>query len=471
MKKKVVILGAGITGLFTAYKLAQTERYEVIVVEKEEYIGGMATTFRHDGYNLDFGPHKIFTLIDGVFDEIVRLLGDELIEIPKKSSIRLDGRLYSYPIRVKDLILGINPITGVKFVIGYVGSALLRKFTKTPDNTYEQWLINRFGNSFYSAVFKPYAEKIWGEPDKLDAKLAESRVAIPDLKALLKGLISRKDNNPSVNAKKFYYPKNGIISLSLAMRRVIEKKGGKILTSSRADKIQIDQNRAEYVEITGKDEKVRLNTDFLVSTIPINELISILSPAVPGHVRDAADNIMFRSLILLYLVVDRNRILEDNWIFFPEKKYIFNRISEQRGFSPIMVPRGESVLCVEITCDLNDKIWNSSDEELFKHVIDGLEEAGLLDRSKVKKFFSRRIATAYPIYRLGFQGEISKILSYVDGIDNLITNGRQGLFNYNNMDHCIEMGRVCAEHIISGRPKKVKWNIESKRFDNFRIVD
>lgn len=471
MKKKVIVLGAGLTGLFTAYKIAQTGEHEVTVVEKEEYIGGISSTFKHNGYQLDFGPHKIYTQIDGVLNEIVKLLGDELITIPKKSSIRLMGKFFNYPISIKDLVLSLDPIAGVKIVAGYIKSSFIRIFKKPVDNTYEQWLINRFGVHLYNIIFRPYAEKIWGEPDKLDAKLAKCRVAIPSLIQLLKGLIFNKSNNPSMNAEKFYYPKNGIISLSSAMRIAIEGKGGRILTSSSVDKIHIQQERIEYVDIIHKGEKVRLDTDFLASTIPINELVNRLSPSVPVDVRKAADNIGFRSLILLYLVVGKDRILNDNWIFFPEKKFIFNRISEQKGFSSTMVPEGESVLCTEITCNLNDEKWNSSDEELYKHVIAGLEDAELVYRHEVKKFFSKRIATAYPLYKVGFAERISRILSYIDGIENLITNGRQGMFNYNNMDHCIEMGRVCAKHIISNRHKSEHWNVESKKFDNFKIVD
>ncbi|MBI5404050.1 MAG: FAD-dependent oxidoreductase [Ignavibacteriae bacterium] len=471
MKKKVVVIGAGITGLFTAYKLSQTGKHEITVVEKEEYIGGISSTFKHNGYQLDFGPHKIYTQIDGVLNEIVKLLGDELIAIPKKSSIRLMGKFFNYPISIKELILSLSPITGFKIGLGYIKSVFIRTFAKPADDTYEQWLINRFGVHLYNIVFRPYAEKIWGEPDKLDAKLAKSRVAIPNLIELLKGLIFNKSNNPSMNAEKFYYPKNGIISLSSAMRIAIEGKGGRILTLLSVDKIQIQQERVKYVEITNKGEKVRLDTDFLVSTIPINELVNRLSPVVPADVKKASDSIGFRSLILLYLVVGKDRILNDNWIFFPEKKFIFNRISEQKGFSPTMAPEGESILCTEITCNLNDEKWNSSDEELYKHVIAGLEEAGLVYSHGVKKFFSRRIVNAYPLYKVGFSEHISRILSYIDGIENLITNGRQGMFNYNNMDHCIEMGRVCAEHIISNRHKSEHWNVESKKFDNFKIVD
>ncbi len=470
MKKRVVILGAGITGLFAAYRLTQTGIYDVTVVEKEEYVGGMASTFGHNGYRLDFGPHKIYTQIDGVHAQIAKLLGDELIEVTKKSSIRLTGKFFNYPIDIKSFGLNLNPFAAASFAFGYAKSVFRKTFTEPAENSYEQWLVNRFGECFYNAVFRPYAEKIWGKPEELDAKLARIRVAVPNLGSVLRGLFDKR-NKPALNAEKFYYPRNGILSLSLAMKSGIENNGGRILTSTRAGKIRINRDRVESVEVTraGKDEW--LNADFLVSTIPVNELVYALSPSVPADVRKAADSLKFRSLVLVFLAMTGDRILKDNWIFFPEKQYIFNRVSEQKGFSPVMVPAGESVLCAEITCDFNDQRWLSSDEELGKPVICGLEEAGLIDRSRVKEVFSARITNAYPVYRLGFFDKLSTVISHIGKIDNLITNGRQGLFNYNNMDHCVEMGRVCAEHIISGCPKEKFWNVEAGKFDHFRIVD
>ena len=123
------------------------------------------------------------------------------------------------------------------------------------------------------------------------------------------------------------------------MRIAIEGRGGKILTSSSIDKIQIQQERVKCVDIIHKGEKVKLDTDFLVSTIPINELVNRLSPSVTVDVQKAADNIGFRSLILLYLVVGKDRILNDNWIFFPEKSTFLIGFPSKKDLVPLWFQR------------------------------------------------------------------------------------------------------------------------------------
>jgi phytoene dehydrogenase-like protein len=65
-KKKIVILGAGIGGLSAGYFLARTGDYEVTILEKAPVIGGLCGSFELDGFTLDYGAHKIYSVIPGV---------------------------------------------------------------------------------------------------------------------------------------------------------------------------------------------------------------------------------------------------------------------------------------------------------------------------------------------------------------------------------------------------------------------
>ena len=85
--KKAIIVGAGITGLSAGWKLS-SEGYQVTIIEKENHVGGLAYTFRHGDCRLDFGPHKLFTVMEAVMQEIRNLIGDEMLTIPKRSRIR-----------------------------------------------------------------------------------------------------------------------------------------------------------------------------------------------------------------------------------------------------------------------------------------------------------------------------------------------------------------------------------------------
>ncbi|MCK9566637.1 MAG: FAD-dependent oxidoreductase, partial [Methanothrix sp.] len=185
MSKDVAIIGAGVSGLSAAWKLAENG-FRINVFEKEDVIGGISSTFSHGECKLDYGPHKIYTQLDDIYAEIKKLLGPDLLEIEKKSRIRLEGKYFDYPVTIFQLIFRMNPSITMGIGISYLYAILNSKVSKVRDDSYESYLINRFGKSLCSLVFFPYAKKIWGEPKTLASSLAESRVPIPSLSELAK---------------------------------------------------------------------------------------------------------------------------------------------------------------------------------------------------------------------------------------------------------------------------------------------
>ena len=87
----IVVLGGGVAGLAAGYYLSRAD-YSVTVVEKAPVVGGLCASFESNGFTLDHGPHKLYSVIPGILDEILSLLGDELIEHQKRNRIRLLDR-------------------------------------------------------------------------------------------------------------------------------------------------------------------------------------------------------------------------------------------------------------------------------------------------------------------------------------------------------------------------------------------
>ena len=57
--KKILILGAGVTGLSAAWKLSE-HGYDVKVLDKENVVGGLAKTIKFNENYIDIGPHSFF---------------------------------------------------------------------------------------------------------------------------------------------------------------------------------------------------------------------------------------------------------------------------------------------------------------------------------------------------------------------------------------------------------------------------
>ncbi|MFH1106629.1 MAG: FAD-dependent oxidoreductase, partial [Candidatus Micrarchaeota archaeon] len=357
------------------------------------------------------------------------------------------------------------------FGLSYAIAAARNKLRKPRDLTYEEYVVNRFGRKIYETVFKSYAEKVWGDPAQLDAELARTRIAVTSLFALAKRMVVGESGGRETTARQFYYPRNGIIGMSERMARKVEEKGGSIVLNAEARRLECDGNRVQSVEYTAKGGGVKkIGADFVVSTIPVGLLVKTIKPPAPAGVKMAASGLRYRSLILLYVAFKRDRLFDYNWIFYPDKAVPFNRASEQKGFSESMVPKGRTVLCLEMTCTEGDARWNSSDKQIFDLAMEGVEKTGLARRDEVLEYFTVRLKNVYPVYDLGFRRNLDAVVGWLDGFENLLTNGRGGLFNYNNTDHCIDMGIAAARHVSEARGKQ-SWLAERKRFDSYLIVD
>ena len=210
------------------------------------------------------------------------------------------------------------------------------------------------------------------------------------------------------------------------------------------------EGRARSVLYLHEGELHSLDADYVISSIPINNLVHSMQPAAPPVVLRAADNLKYRAMVFLYLMLDKPQVTDDHWIYFPAKEEVFNRISEIRNFSEDTVPGGQTSLCVEITCDEGDYVWNAPNGELFERSVEGLERAGLIRREEIRGYFARRMTHAYPTYDLDFEENLNRLTGYLHNIENLLTIGRQGLFRYFNMDHAMETGLEAAEKIMSG---------------------
>lgn len=467
IKPNAYIIGAGITGLSVGNKLSQNN-YKVTLFERNNYIGGLSATFKKDSYLLDLGPHKIFSVMNDILEESKQLIGDDLLTIQKKSSIRLDGRYLNYPFGIKDMIFGLKPYLMVKCILSYCFACTRNLIIKKPDNSYKDWLTNRFGKVIFELIFAPYASKIWAAPDTLAKELAQTRVSVPSLFKMIKHMIlGIKNKSEIMNAAKFYYAKYGSVTLANRLSEQIYKTNGNIFLEEEIVRITLSGDKI-YSFSTGKDRQILLKEgDVLISTMPLKELKFKMS-SLPEQVKTSIELLKTKNLILQYIIVDKPSILKDNWVFFPEKKYMFNRIFEQKLFSPYMITGNKSVLCLEITCNSTDAVWNKTNEEIFNDIIVQLEECNLVKRQDVSAYFSKRLEDVYQIYDIDYKFKKDIVFKFMDSIPNFYSIGRHGDFNYAGMLDCMDMGFKTADFIASDKKDRM---VLRGYFNNYIVVD
>ena len=102
--------------------------------------------------------------------------------------------------------------------------------------------------------------------------------------------------------------------------------------------------------------------------------------------------------------------------------------------------------------------------------IPGLEKARICKKEDIEGCFTMRMKQIYPVYNRDYKENLDKIFGYLDEFENILPVGRLGLFNYNNMDHCIDMGFKTAEKITKNMGK-AEWSRIREQFYLYKIID
>jgi len=147
-------------GLTAAYELAKNGQ-EVIVIEKDSQVGGIAKTINYKGYLFDLGGHRFFTKYPEVQKIWQEVLPNDFLTRPRLSRIYYRGKFFYYPIKPFNALWNLGPLTASSSVFSYF-KARLRPYPNPA--SFEEWVVNQFGRQLFEIFFKTYTEKVWGIP-------------------------------------------------------------------------------------------------------------------------------------------------------------------------------------------------------------------------------------------------------------------------------------------------------------------
>jgi protoporphyrinogen oxidase len=185
------------------------------------------------------------------------------------------------------------------------------------------------------------------------------------------------------------------------------------------------------------------------------DLVKMLSPAPPKAVVSAANALRYRNLILLYLIINKPRVLKNCLVYIAERTTTFKRLSEFKHFTDNAAPKDKTTLCVEICCNPDDDIWKEKDDIIFQKSMAELQGLDIVAQQDVEAYFIQRIPSSYPIYYLSYRNTLTGIFEYLAGIRNLVSIGRQGLYQHDNMSVVIRSGFELADRLGQSNSKNI----------------
>lgn len=459
--KKAVIMGAGPAGLSAGYRLIK-DGIDTVIFESDSQVGGISKTIKYKDYFFDLGGHRFFTKVDEVNSLWNEVLGEDFRKTPRLSRIYYNNKFFNYPLTPVNALFGVGLINTAAILGSYLKAKI---FPYPQEETFEEWVTNRFGKKLYSMFFKTYTEKVWGIPCSLiQAEWSAQRIkGLSLFKAIMNALFKSKKRSIATLIDQFDYPVFGPGMMYNQMKSKIEERGGTVNLDSRVIRVNHKDFKIISIEYVDKDgnTKVQEGSDF-ISSIPVTELMHILNPTPDKVITDAADKLTYRSIITIDVIINKRDVFPDNWIYIHSPDVKLGRIQNFKNWSSSMVPDpGKTSLGLEYFCNENDELWNTPDNELFSLAASEIEKIKICSPAEIEDYAVIRVPKSYPVYCKGYKEFILKIEGFVKKFSNLQLTGRYGLFKYNNMDHSILTGLQAANNIIQGDYVFDTWTVNT----------
>lgn len=446
---KYIILGGGITGLITSIELSKKHPGEVLLIEKENEVGGQLRTIRRNGFRYDIGSHIIHDEVGkDVLDFINQSSGGLLRRNVRIGKLIFRKAYIIYPLKSIKFMTGLGFVESIRCSISLLWNRFLKLFSLLDINhnsNYENDLKRNVGTRAYNIFYRPYALKVWNCDPKLISNTAIKRqMAMVGPWTFLMELINytiKKQHD-----KYYYYLDGGIGKLPEGLEKIAKDCGVKIRLS--IDNYKIEGNKIIIKNESGNEETIHFEK--LISTISLGGILSMLD--FGSNERELFKKLEFRGLKLIFVHIEGDVQVEGECFYMPESKYKLGRVSVPKRFSSSMNPDSKvtGIIC-EIPCTPGDEIWNMTTSEAVEVCHRDLKEAGLLNGREYiqsESDFQFNIKDIYPMYYKNWKEHLKDVLEIAgDKYPNIYISGKSGFFMQSNMDRSIEMGKMLPKEL------------------------
>jgi protoporphyrinogen oxidase len=458
---RIVIIGAGPTGLGAGYRLKELGYRNFTLFDRHPYVGGLAHSFTDDkGFTWDIGGHVMFShyaYYDQCFDT---LMGDEFTLNNRESWVRMMSTWVPYPfqnnVRYLPKHAAFECIAGLVKAQGGKGAVA----SPAQARNFGEFIDAVFGEGIAKYFMRPYNFKVWAfPPEMMNKTWIGERVAVIDIERALRNVILGTDDFGWGPNNQFKFPLRGGTgefyrrfgpALGLTQDGQ-ETPEGHIRLNKRVKSIDVD---AKVVTFHDGD---RVGYDVLVSTMPLDVLCKdVLTGEVPRHIRETAARLLHSGGHMVGVGIKRPCPSTKSWMYFPENNCPFYRVTYLSNYSPHMTPDKDqyySLLCE--TSESPHKPVNR--ETIVEDTIRGLENAGLLEpgeRDDIVTTWHYEADYSYPTPSVERDEILSVVIPWLEA-RGIYSRGRFGMWKYevSNTDHTLMQGVEVVNRLVLGEPE------------------
>lgn len=431
IKKRIIILGAGLAGLSAAWYL-QKKGCDCEILEKEGESGGLCRSKSVGGFTFDYDGHLLHFRHQYTLNLVKDLLGSNLSQHERSAWIYSGDAYTRYPFQAN--LYGLPSSIVKECLLGFIEASKDKNIKDNDNLTFLDWIYLTFGKGIARHFMIPYNTKFWTlPPQELVCSWLDGFIPVPSLAQTIEGTIGENKRKFGYNARFWYPRKGGIAVLSKAFAKSVKN------IRTNCDITHIDLKRKE-IETKGG---VRKKFDYIISTIPLPQLPGIIE-GLPKKVLLDFGKLRWNSIFNLNLGIEGRRKLAHHWIYFPQKNISFFRAGFFHNFSKDLVPSGKSSIYTEVSYSESKPI---DKKNISLHIVEDLKKVGLLDRGdRICIRDTNDIKYAYPIYDKNYRPVREEIVKFLLR-NNVIPCGRYGSWRYMSMEDAILSGKEAAEKV------------------------
>jgi len=440
MPQKILIIGAGPTGLGAAYRLHELGYGDWEIHERNSYIGGLSASFKDNkGFTWDIGGHLLYPRYDYVERLVVQLLGEDCLLHQRSAWIWLLDRWVPYPFQnnirhlpkdsVLECLLGLIKVQGKEL----------------PRDNFQEWILSTFGEGIAKHFMLPINRKSWSCPLELMDKnwiAGAGSISVVDVETVLRNVIYDHDERDWGANSQFKFPLHG--GTGGLFNRFMPYVEERLTLGAEMVEVDVDRNVVRFSD--GREA----SWDFLINTMPLDQFVFRMVPQ-RAHLIEAARSLKHTGVLSVGVGIRKLCPSDKCWVYFPEDNCCFYRVTYFSNYSPNNVPdpqRYYSLMCE--TSYSEDKPEHK--DEIIEKTIDGLVNTKLIvesDKNLVETTHVIDADYAYPIPTLERDKALSIIQAHLEE-KGIFSRGRFGAWKYevSSMDQSIMQGVEAVNNIL-----------------------
>lgn len=441
--KHIGVIGGGIAGLTTAYRLAKAG-HRVTLWERDDEVGGLARAFPVAGTHLEHFYHHLFQSdrdIAALMDELG--IGDKLIWLPSNVGYFADGKIWPLNGAVDLLRLGFLPLHE-RIRVGLVTAYLQRvtKWKRFEKVTAHTWLRRALGARAYDRTFG----------SQLRAKFGSYHEQIAMVWFWNKIYLRTTSRRSPLDQEKLGYIEGSFNTIIDHLAAAAIMAGATLRTGTTPTNLSRRDDGTWDVTLDRDDAP--MNVDAVVATTP-SSILTRLVPELPDAFRVQLNALDYEAAVVAILQLDRP-LSDIYWLNVADPDLTFTAVIEQTNFIDPKTYGGKRFVYLSKYLEVDHPYFSLPDDELLERYIPDLKKINpAFDRSWIERSWVFRARAAQPLVTLDYG---KKLPPHRTPLPNLyLANMSQIYPEDRGTNYAVRLGNDISALVLSDIAANMPW--------------